>query len=132
MCKIGDIILIQGYKDNGKDLKRHSFVVLEDKAGEIQGLEYDIICNVMSSLKNEEQRKTKLSYPGNFPVMNSDSNVVNNNGCDGFIKAEQFYYFSKDKLDYDVIGKLEPKVLVLLMKFIRELDIPFRAIIDNL
>jgi co-chaperonin GroES (HSP10) len=30
MCKIGDIILVNKYKDNGKTLKRHSFVVIND------------------------------------------------------------------------------------------------------
>ncbi len=66
MCKIGDIILIERYKDREKTLGRHSFVVVDDKDGEIQGLPYDIICNVFSSFKSEEQKKRKLSYSGNY------------------------------------------------------------------
>lgn len=49
MCNVGDIIVVNGYNDNGKTIGRHSFVVLNDDAGKIQGLDYDIICNVMSS-----------------------------------------------------------------------------------
>ena len=38
MCQIGDIILVQKYKDHGQDLSRHSFVVISDENGEIQGM----------------------------------------------------------------------------------------------
>lgn len=69
MCKIGDIILIERYKDREKTLGRHSFVVIDDQNGEIQGLPYDMICNVFSSFKNEEQKKRKLSNPGNFQLL---------------------------------------------------------------
>ena len=37
MCKIGDIILIERYKDREKTLGRHSFVVVDDQDGEIHG-----------------------------------------------------------------------------------------------
>jgi len=35
MCKVGDIILVQNYKDNDIELSRHSFVIISDKAGKI-------------------------------------------------------------------------------------------------
>ena len=54
MCKIGDIILVNRYKDKDKILGRHSFVVISDENGEIHGLPYDMICNVFSSFKSEE------------------------------------------------------------------------------
>lgn len=57
VCKVGDIILIRNYQSNGVNLGQHSFVVLSDESGQISGLSYDIICNVMSSFKNEEQRE---------------------------------------------------------------------------
>lgn len=60
MCKIGDIILVEKYKDRGKTLGRHSFVVIDDQDGEIHGLPYDMICNVFSSFKDEEQKKRKF------------------------------------------------------------------------
>lgn len=38
MCKIGDIIIVRKYKDHGKTISSHSFVVINDENGEIQGL----------------------------------------------------------------------------------------------
>lgn len=67
MCNIGDIILINNYNDNGKILHRHSFVVIDDEGGEIMGLPYDFVANVLSSFKDNIQRQRKLSYDGNFP-----------------------------------------------------------------
>ncbi len=47
MCKVGDIILVDNYKHGDKVLNRHSFVVLNANKDEIQGLEYDLVCNVI-------------------------------------------------------------------------------------
>lgn len=132
MCSAGDIIVINKYKDKGKCLNKHSFVVLKDEGGQIQGLEYDLICNVMSSFKNEEQRNRKLKYPGNFPVLFSDSVIEKGNGKDGYIKAEQLYYFNKDKIDFIVIGSLKVDAFNMLLDFIQDLNIPIEHIVDNL
>lgn len=132
MCEVGDIILVKEYLDGGNTIGRHSFVVINDESGNIKGLDYDIICSVMSSFKDEEQKKRKLSYPGNFPITADDQTVVNSNSKDGYIKAEQFYYFNKDKQDYIVIGKVNDEVLDLLFAFIKALNIPIQHIIDNL
>ncbi|GCD10445.1 hypothetical protein [Clostridium tagluense] len=132
MCKVGDIILVQECKDNCIELGKHSFIVLSDVAGEIQGVAYDIICNVLSSFKNDEQKKKKLSYAGNFPITCCDSKIKNGNKLDGYIKSEQFYYFNKEKLDYMVLGQISSDVLASLMTFIQNLDIPFKAITENL
>lgn len=132
MCKVGDIILVNNYNKDNKTMSQHSFVVINDEAGQIQGLDYDMICNVMSSFKNEEQRKKKLSYPGNFPITHNDSCINNGNAKDGFIKAEQFYYFCKDKVDFIVIGEMKEEILNLLIDFISELDIELQHVIDNL
>ena len=132
MCKVGDIIVINNYNDNGKVLDKHSFVVLNDEAGKIQGLDYDLICNVMSSFKNEKQRLKKLSYPGNFPITHNDFNVANGNEKDGYIKAEQFYYFDKEKIDFIVIGSMNEEAFNLLIQFIENLNIDIVHIVDNL
>lgn len=132
MCEVGDIILVKNYNRDGARLNRHSFVVLNDEAGQIQGLDYDIICNVMSSFKDEAQRKKKLSYPGNFPVTPDDSNIINSNFKDGYIKAEQFYYFNKENTDFVVIGSMKEEIFDLLIKFIEDLNIDIEMIIDNL
>lgn len=132
MCKTGDIILVKNYIDNGSDIKQHSFVVLSDENGEIQGLDYDIICNVMSSFKDEKQKKNKLRFKGNFSISFSASLVVNNNGKDGYIKSEQMYYFNKEKTDYIIIGKLKANVFNQLIEFIQEMDVEIKHITDNL
>lgn len=95
MCQIGDIILVQKYKDHGQDLSRHSFVVISDENGEIQGLTYDFIANVLSSFKSDTQRERKLKYPGNFPIDSSDTETNPHNNKSGYVKADQLYYFAK-------------------------------------
>lgn len=132
MCQNGDIIVINNYNHNGKNLNRHSFVVLNDEADQIQGLDYDFICNVLSSFKNEEQRKRKLSYPGNFPIVSDDFKAIVGNDNNGYIKADQLYYFKKEKIDYLVIGKLTEDMFNLLIEFIEEELEKFEEIIENL
>lgn len=132
MCQIGDIIKIHSYKDRGTLLGRHSFIVIDDEGGVIEGASYDMICNVMSSFKNEEQKQRKLSYPGNFPLVFGDTDIENNNGKDGFVKADQLYYFNKDSIEYEVIGRLPAEMLDLLLTFIEESDFEIIDILDNL
>ena len=54
------------------------------------------------------------------------------NTKDGYVKAEQFYYFNSHKIDYTVIGKLHPEVFNRLVEFIEGLDVPIEHITDNL
>ncbi|MCL1821179.1 MAG: type II toxin-antitoxin system PemK/MazF family toxin [Oscillospiraceae bacterium] len=128
---VGDIILVRDYKDGNRSISGHSFVVISSEAGEVKGLEYDVICNVLSSFKGEEQRKRKLGYPGNFEISHKDSSVPGGNDKDGYIKAEQFYFFKLDKIDYSVIGKLDDEVLKKLLLFIADF-ISVKLIVDNL
>ncbi len=132
MCKIGDIILIKRYKDHGHFLGRHSFIVIDDRKDIIQGLPYDMVCNVLSSFKDENQKKRKLEFDGNFPITHDDTITDPDNGNDGYVKADQLYYFKKDKIDYQVIGNVLPDILRLLFEFISESDFPIVEIIDNL
>lgn len=137
MCKRGDIIFVEHYIDNGKQLPRHSFVVIDDDGGKVKGLDFDIIALVMSSFKNEAQRKKKLSYGTNFPVTSADEEGKPDwaHGKDGYIKAEQFYYFDKSRLSYRVIGELNKDTLRALFEFIQsfsEKGIEIRQITDNL
>jgi hypothetical protein len=132
MCKIGDIILVDKYVHNGKELSKHSFVVMGIDNGEIQGLDYDLIAYVMSSFDDEEQKKRKLSYPGNFPIFNYEQNVHNGNKKDGYIKTDQSYYFRKDNINYKIIGYISIEAYKRLSEFIYNLDVDFEEIIDNL
>ena len=137
MCKRGDIILVNHYVDNGKELSHHSFVVLEDKGGVVHGFDFDFVAVVMSSFHDEEHKKQKLSYPGNFPVGPDDESIdqENPNKLEGYIKSEQFYFFDKNKIEFSVIGALNPETMDLLIRFIEELskhNVKIKVIIDNL
>lgn len=136
MCKQGDIILIKSYKDHEVTLPRHSFVVIDDEGGQVQGVPFDFIALVMSSFKDEEQKKRKLKFPGNFPITASDETMLKwANNKDGYIKAEQFYYFNKEKTEFDVIGELNEDTFYLLIAFIESLaeqGIKIDQILDNL
>ncbi len=131
MCKVGDIIVIRRYKSQGQEMKGHSFVVLSTEEGKIQGMDYDMVCNVMSSFHSEEHKKRKLRYPGNFEYSAGQENIKRGHGRDGFIKAEQFYYFDKSKIDFYVLGNVEPALFNALIEFIKELE-EVEFIVDNL
>lgn len=132
MCKVGDIILVRKYVSNGVQLKTHSFIIIDDQNGEIQGLSYDYICNVLSSLKSKEQRIRKLSYPGNYELKSEDMITSPHNGKDAFIKTDQLYFFKKDLLDYRVIGHISNDAMDDLLNFIENASFEFEPIIDNL
>lgn len=131
MCKVGDIIVVRNYKSQGRDLGRHSFVVLSTENGQIRGLDYDMVCNVMSSFHSEEHRKKKLGYPGNFEYSAEQENIKGGHGKAGYIKAEQFFYFDSNKIDFYVLGNVEPELFNELLEFINGLT-EIEQIIDNL
>ena len=132
MCKVGDIIFIKHYQEGSLSLSGHSFVVINDQAGEVEGLPYDMICNVLSSFKDDAQKRRKLSYPGNFPISNSDTTTDPDNGRSGFIKTDQLYYFNKSKLDYRRIGYVDYDIMQLIFEFIRDGDFAISRNTDNL
>lgn len=132
MCKIGDIILVKKYKDKQNNLGKHSFIVIDDEKDTIEGMPYDMICNVLSSFKTKKQKQRKLKYPGNFPITHDDTITNPDNGNNGYVKADQLYYFKKDKIEYQIIGTVLPDILNLLFEFIEESDFPIIEIFDNL
>lgn len=90
MCKLGDIIVINKYVgDDHKKISKHSFVVINDKPGFIEGFKYDMIVNVMSSFKSEEHRIKKLKFEENVEILSEQiiSNIPKNNKS-GYIKAD--------------------------------------------
>lgn len=113
MCKLGDIIVVNNYiGDDGKLINKHSFVVINDKPGFIEGLQYDLVTNVMSSFKSEEQRMKKLKFEENVEIVSEQiiSDIPTNNKS-GFIKADQLIYFDKKKIDYYVLGRISEELL---------------------
>lgn len=113
MCKLGDIIVVNKYiGDDGKLINKHSFVVINDKPGFIEGLQYDLVTNVMSSFKSKEQRMKKLKFEENVEIVSEQiiSDIPANNKS-GFIKADQLIYFDKKKMDYYVLGRISEELL---------------------
>ena len=132
MCNAGDIILVESYRHGERTLTRHSFVVISTESGTIGGLDYDFVCNVLSSYKNDAHKAKKSGYPGNFEITPKDETVSGGNRRDGYIKAEQLYYFNSEKTNYTVIGTLHQEVFERLIEFIESLKIPFEDITENL
>ena len=135
MCKIGDIIVVKNCKVGGQLIGRHSFVVLSTEKGEIEGLSFDLVCNIMSSLegKGEEYKRKKLSFPENMPYSPTEENIINGHGKEGFIKAGMYFLFDKKELDFYVIGNVEIDLYLKLLDFVQNLntkDISYR--VDNL
>lgn len=123
MCKIGDIIVVKKYiGDDGKTIDRqHSFVVIDDNPDSVGGISYDLVTNVMSSFKDEEHRRKKLSYKGNMEITSDDIISNTKNGKSGYIKADQLFYFNKSKLDYYVFAQVDRELLDELIRLIIEL-----------
>lgn len=124
MCKLGDIIVVNNYiGDDGKIITKHSFVVINDKPGFIQGLGYDFVANVMSSFKNEEHRMKKLRFEENIEIISKDIiSDISTNRKSGFIKADQLIYFDKKKIDYYILGRIDNELLDDLMLLIKYLN----------
>ena len=124
MCKLGDIIVVDKYVgDDGKIIGKHSFVVINDKPGFIEGIRYDFVTNVMSSFKSEEQRAKKLKFEENIEIISKD--IVSNlsiNDKNGFIKADQLIYFDKNRISYYVIGRISNNLFNDLLKIIKLLS----------
>ncbi|MEE1255548.1 MAG: hypothetical protein UHN47_03415 [Lachnospiraceae bacterium] len=135
MCKVGDIIVVNKAKVNNKEIGRHSFIVLNTDKGEIEGLPFDLVCNLMSSFdgKGDDYKAKKLSYPENMPYSPNDENIIDGHGKEGFIKAGVYFFFNKENTDFYVIGNVEIALYLKLLEFINNMnEKDIKYIIDNL
>ncbi len=137
MCKVGDILLIFNAEDT-HPVGPHPFVVIDDTAGKISGVYgYDFMGLLMSSADTEEKRERLKKFEGNFPVDANDKIMNSNNKMknkDSYVKADQFFYFDKNRIQYIQIGRLTSDVYNLIVEFIEELSLKgtvFRQIIDK-
>lgn len=135
MCQIGDIILVYNAKRFNKPIGMHSFVVLDDSQGKIRGFDFDFIGLLMSSMDTEDKHEKLMKYDGNFPITPDEQDIDDGgNGKTACIKAEQFYYFNKNRIKYKVIGRLDKEIFDLLIEFIDELNrngMRFQQIMGN-
>ena len=135
MCKVGDIIVVDECRVGNREIGRHSYIVLNTDKGEIEGLPFDLVCNIMSSLegKDDEYKKRKLSYPENMPYLPSEENVTNGHGKEGFVKAGIFYLFNRETIKYKVIGNVHIELYLRLINYIEHMDPDnIKYISDNL
>lgn len=134
MCKLGDIIVVNNYKgEDGKEIRKHSFVVIDDESGTIAGLEYSFVASVISSFKNVALKKKKLSYEGNIELP-IDSMTGKKFKKDSYVKVDQAFYFEKNKIDYYVLGSLNEEYLSKLVIIIINLanQGKLKRIVENL
>ena len=137
MCRIGDIILVYDAKNFGKKIGPHQFIVLDNAAGKIQGMSYDIISSVISSMTTKAKEAKYHKYPGNFSVLPEDRSIVRENYLPAFTKLDQsiFFFFDLSNVRYKSIGKVNPDVMELINEYIIELQnngTKFYQITDNL
>lgn len=124
MCRVGDIIVVKEFKDrNGTVVPKHSFVVISDEAGVIESYSYDFISNIMCSFHSENHKKRKLKIKSNLEIVPNKIKGRNVNNKSGYIRADDLFYFKKDKIDYKVIGRLSDDMLDKLIKLIIKLNV---------
>ena len=118
MCQIGYIILINRFKDaNGTEVSRHPFIVVDDAAGTIGGLNFDLVSVMTTSYKGDTD-----SYNKRF-----DFGYVHLDVSEGMKKESHafiydLYYFNLQKIDYQIIGQLETEAFNRVLDVIEEFD----------
>lgn len=99
MCQIGDIILIDRFKDaNGTNVLRHPFIVIDDQAGVIKGLDYDLMSVMLTSYKGHDDSFRKRYDPGYLFVP-----VGEGVKKDSHAKLYEIYYFRSAEIKEDEI-----------------------------
>ena len=123
MCKLGDIIVVKEFKnEKGISVPKHSFVVINDEEDYVEGLKYDFVSSMMCSFHSEEHKNKKLKYEENLPIKEEYISGNKINSRDGYIKADQLYYFNKKLIEYKVIAHMEPELLDELVQLILVLN----------
>lgn len=123
MCKIGDIIAVKNFIGDGKNnVTLHFFIVIQDESGQIKGLSFDIVSVVMSSFKDDNHKKRKLKYKENIEIEVKDGVINSKSIKNGYIKADQLFYFNKKSTDYYVVGQVDGDVLIRILEHISYLD----------
>ena len=103
MCQVGDIILINRFKDaNGTEVSRHPFIVVDDAADTIGGLDFDLVSVMTTSYKGDADLSRKRFDPGYVHLDVSDFNL--------------------QKIDYQIIGQLETEAFNRVLDVIDEFD----------
>lgn len=123
MCKLGDIIVVKDFKNEyGEIIPQHSFVVINDEPNYVEGLKYDFVSNMLCSFHNEEHKNKKMKYKSNLPIKEQYISGEKINAKEGYIKANQLYYFDKEQIEFYVFAHMEAELLDELVQLILVLD----------
>ncbi len=123
MCKLGDIIVIKKFKnENGDVIPKHSFVVINDEKNFLEGLKYDFVANMMCSFHDDKHKRKKIKFLENLPVEEKLISGEKINSKQGYIKADQLYYFNKNIIKYKKIAHIDDELLDDLIQLIFVLD----------
>ncbi len=123
MCKLGDIIVITEFKgEDGVDVSKHSFIVIDDNQGQIKGLDYDFVAPIMSSFQDEDHKRKVLSYDGNKEIKDDDIEGSFALKRPSYIKANKLYYFNKENISYRILARITDEYLDELVKIILNLS----------
>lgn len=122
MCKLGDVIIIKEFKnENNEIVKKHSFVVISDEKDIVESLEYDFVSNMMCSFHDEFHKRKKAKFKCNLTINEEFVEGKKINNKEGYIKADQLYYFKKENIEYKVIAHMSEELLEKIKKLIVEL-----------
>ena len=119
MCKLGDIIVVQEFKDEvGDTVPKHSFVVVNDESDIVEGLKYDFVTNMLCSFHNDEHKSKKLRFKENLAIRTEYISGKNLNSKEGYIKADHLYYFNKNEIRFKIIAHMDAELLDELVQLI--------------
>ena len=124
MCKVGDIIKVEKYiGDDGQEVGRHTFVVISEDEDVIEGYNFDFVGCPMSSIKSEAQRQKVEADERLMIIKTNDQNGMPASKYEeSFLKTHLFYFFKKEKIQYQVIGALNIDTYMTLLKQLESLD----------
>ena len=76
---------------------------------------------MLCSFHNQKHKAKKLKYQSNLPIQEQKIKGEKINNKQGYIKADQLYYFNKNNIDYKILGHIDEKLLDDLIKLILQL-----------
>ena len=70
----------------------------------------------------KKHKQKKLKYKENLPIKEQKISGKKINNKTGYIKADQLYYFDKNKIEYKLIAHMDDSLLNELIKLIINLQ----------
>lgn len=118
MCVVGDIILIDKYKDiKSRDVDKHPFLVIDDENGQYKGFYIDFVGVAISSFKDDAHKNEVLKYLSNYEI-----NINDGVEKHSFVKLDVIHYFDKNKIEYRVVGKMPDETFNKIIQTLEILD----------